>query len=150
MEIRGSHLNPAVADSRIAFEDLLAPQRKQARAQMEKRWSQWQAFLATKEGKALSEIAEPAVADLHVKLSMSSHEIVVAYKVFPENVAEQRAEWRGELRVWNRIRVEPLLMRQQLQLLEELEEKAREKEGQGPKASDRGPGWVAPPKEKKG
>jgi len=102
--LKNTHLNPEIVKSKFAQKDVNAEGKKQLIGELNEALRKWAEFSRTEESILVSQLADPEISYLNYKLGMASSEILRMPNVAPEFVDDLRAEWRGELRVWNRLK----------------------------------------------
>lgn len=84
--------------------------RKEIERKLNEQLELWNAFRQTRQGQIITELSENYIRALTMELAKPA----TAFDLPLDKIQEMRAEWRGELRAWWRIRYYPNILENQL------------------------------------
>lgn len=117
--LRGTNLNPTEADNPFVGKKALEAPNRKVRQYLEDQIQRWQDFHKTQAGKDCAEIADPEIKRLESLLRLSPLEFSRALGITPEFVSEYRAQVRGEIQAWCKIKYELPRLKSQVDGLSE-------------------------------
>lgn len=113
--LKGTNVNPAVVDSPIDQVEVVSEAEKKMVESLDEKLRDWEAFAKTREGSIIQQLTDPNIDHLNMVLALGIAELKSRYPALSgDDLNEYRAECRGALGVWRRIKYERKELERQL------------------------------------